>query len=314
MTKRSNWFKAYIVDVLPCISVAFYILAYVYHSSFYSVFGIDIIRYTTFGDLFLSITEPLLIYALFTAFIVCILFELYTNTLPAIIQQEEERKKKSLSFNKYRYWYLRLLVKIRECKLTCYLKKKFTSNEKKNLRRTELLLPIIISVIFFLLCLYVLMNLIRDGNLEPTLLSSAIALIIPILIILLYYFTYILLFPQIIANFQKNIKQKYLYIIVFAVFYYIYAIIVFSLMGYCDGERIKEKNMFKFEIRTMSGKVYTDKDYGYIDHMYDYTYLFDKKTKENVILEKDGIESTKLIDMRPNRFTYIKKVNSVFNQ
>lgn len=39
---KSNWIKTYIVDVLPVISIALYVLAYVYNISFYKVFNIDI--------------------------------------------------------------------------------------------------------------------------------------------------------------------------------------------------------------------------------------------------------------------------------
>lgn len=113
-TSNRNWVKAYIVDVLPCISIAFYVLAFIYHTSFYSVFGIEIIQYTTFGDIFLSITEPLIVYALITAIIAAFTIDLYDNRIYVLLEEQKKRKTKRIRYPKIYYPYTRFMVKRRQ--------------------------------------------------------------------------------------------------------------------------------------------------------------------------------------------------------
>ena len=60
-TSNSNWIKAYIIDVLPCITIALYILAFVYNQAFYSVFNINITHYLSLSDMLLSIMESMVV-------------------------------------------------------------------------------------------------------------------------------------------------------------------------------------------------------------------------------------------------------------
>ena len=59
--KYSKWIKTYIIDVLPGITIASYVLGIVYSTAFYYVFDIEITHFISLGEMFLDITNTLLI-------------------------------------------------------------------------------------------------------------------------------------------------------------------------------------------------------------------------------------------------------------
>lgn len=115
--ESKNWIKAYIVDVLPCISVAFFVLAFIYTDSFYTVFGIDIVKYTTFGDVFMSITMPIVVFALFASIILSFIYDLFSAAFPESIRRIESRKPTLTSPFGIKCYCLRKLVKIKNTKI-----------------------------------------------------------------------------------------------------------------------------------------------------------------------------------------------------
>lgn len=279
MFGNRNWIKAYIVDVLPCISIAFFVLAYEYNSSFYSVFGIDIIQYATFGDIFLSITEPIILYAMF---ILVILF--YFGIYLVVPEKRENVAKRKPNFK-----YLRFLVKVRNIII---IRSVFANMNRRLIYACQFF-----SVMFPLgLCYMVYWNFIRTGYISPTLYSCVIALIVPVVLYLFFLLLYSLFSTQTITNILNNLRKYTFEVISFFVLYYMCAITLFKTVGFEYGEQIKYGDNFEFEIQTMNDSVFTDKEYIYIGHLSDYTFLYKKETLENIILGKDGIVYTKIYD------------------
>ena len=275
LRNNTNWIKAYIVDVLPCISVAFFVLAFIYLSSFYSVFGIDITNYSSFGDIILRISSPLINFA--------ILFFIYFIFIREIIKMDIEDCEYSTSerlSTKAAYIWLRLLF------------------DMQHYRYFVLIYVLIYNLICYV-CVYLIT---KTGLFTPTLNLSCFSLLFPFIIIFIIIsfrhnrlpFNYI---KKLIVILKNNLG-------IIIPIYFIYAISVFSYIGYEYAEITKEEGIVKFEIRTTNGTVFTDKDYIYVDRMCENVFLYKKNTEEAIILKEEGLEFTKMIDKR-------LKINSV---
>ena len=301
LENNNNWVKAYIVDVLPCISIAFFVLAFVYNSSYYSEFGIDIIQYATFGDIFISITEPLIIYALVAAVIFCLFVELYT----VILDKNIKEKNRKYLFPKFAYRYLRCLVKIKD--RLGYLanmgKPKKKSITKK---RHDFLLLIILSMTFYCACGMIFMRLIELNYIKPTASACSLSLVIPLLMVYFFESSMVYNQPGKVLYFKKHFRESTLKMLVFGACYYVYAIMMFAGTGLEKAKQAKSDNTTKFEISTSSDAVFTNKDYIYIGHVSGETFIQKRDNKEIVILGNDGIVYTKIQNNYTNILGKIK--------
>lgn len=275
-TENNNWIRTYIIDVLPCITIAVFALAYRYLSSFYHVFGIDIINYSTFGDILLRLTAPLISLAsgLYMASIISI--DMYRS-----------RMSQSLNLGIRYNWYSRFIVKFI----------KIFQNSK---------LTFLVILIYFWTLLIFVMLCIEVEIFTPTIFSSAISLIYPLIVLFaIWGFSH---FPIKKAWAISQFNKKWLFAAFFLIYYFLYALPVFSYLGRAYGEKTKEEGIVKFEIRTTNGTVYTDKDYYYIDRMSENVFLSKKNTGEAVVLREDGLEFTKLVDKRPKDNDIIENI------
>ena len=254
--KNINWIKTYIVEVLPFLSVAFFSLSYIYYSAFYSVFGIDILQYATFGDIFLGITEHLVSLGLLSILVTEYFLSLFYNPNNKI--ESEKISKKDV--------------------------KKFT-------------VVFFICYFFSILFILVLETNYKDffeGYIDFNKFWFPIFLIFPLFISSIYILIQVLnKKAKVVKFFFTNGIFKLLILILT---YYSYLMCMFSDLGVVDGLKRRDRDNIKFEIRTVGGCVYNNNNYRYISHLSGNTFLYNKKSKENVILYNDNIEYTKMKD------------------
>ena len=93
------------------------------------------------------------------------------------------------------------------------------------------------------------------------------------------------------------------------VFYYVYAMIIFGITGHERGVMVRDRNLINFEIITTNNHIYDDSKYVYVGHIGSYTFLFDTNKKNNIILNNDGIASTKIAPI--NEITFVSINNSI---
>ena len=101
---KSNWIKAYIVDIMPCIGVALYILAFIYNISFYSVFDINIINYISIQDTFISIIEFLIVFSVLALILVAGL------SLNMALKPNDKPTPSICKISKYEIYLLRRII------------------------------------------------------------------------------------------------------------------------------------------------------------------------------------------------------------
>lgn len=322
-----NWVKAYIVDVLPCISVAFFVLAYVYNAAFFSVFDIDLLQYATFGDIFISITEPLCIFAFF-ALIFSSFYQRIQQAYLHLFQINSAviNNKPSSS----RWPTFAKIKKSRFIKWYNSLNDNFVSSVfsmfASMINLISKIIPNVILLVFLFLYLAALcadwiFSLLRKCDITPSLSVAALVLIIP------FYFI-----PAVIGvwkgilegsnEFLKKLALKLLNLtkskiktvfVIFTFSYYLYAIFIFAAIGLEQGNGIKENNNTAFTIKTSDGTIFDNKSYGYITHISEKTFLFNKKNFETVVLCNENITYTQIKNVLDNKVIY-KKIVSDLNR
>ena len=105
--KGTNWIKAYIVDVLPCLTALLYALVVIYNIAFFSVFNIDVTDFLSFSEMIVSIIQPLLILSV----LLLLLLALVIYFIPAFIARFN-RKSRHKTLNRKRVKRLRWFVKV----------------------------------------------------------------------------------------------------------------------------------------------------------------------------------------------------------
>jgi hypothetical protein len=316
---NTNWVKAYIVDVLPCISVAFFILAYIYNAALFSVFDIDILQYATYGDIFISITEPLCIYALFIAIWLPYSYRDYKVYKQSFSDLLKEKKSKNHEI-KLPYSWLRFFAKTRKnsiIKIIVNLYNLLWSCLISIIKFINQIVPaiLVISIAIMALigitCENLYFYILDKCSIPPTLSVVAPALILPVIMWPLFISFFIGVFnglsknnKQKIYNYLTSFRYKSIPIIAIAFCYYVYAIAIFGETGYRYGENLKTNNDISFTIKTTDGTIFDNNNYGYIAHLSEKTFLFSKKTKENIVLFNDNITYKKVKKIHNGKNTY----------
>lgn len=152
----------------------------------------------------------------------------------------------------------------------------------------------ILSLTFFTACIAIYEKLIENKDLEPSLNTLSVALILPLFILFFFCAFLVNRNPKRELIIIKNIKKRPVRVVIFVACYYFYAFVCFSGTGSAYAKQLIENNPIVFETLTSDGTKFTDKDYGYIGHMSNETFLYDKKAKVCVILGNEGIVYTKI--------------------
>jgi hypothetical protein len=264
MENKTNWIKAYVVDVLPCISIAFFILSYVYYSAFYAVFGIDILQYATFGDILLGVTENLVNFAFVSLIAIGIGCFSYKNVKGYYNFQKNEIESENIS-------------EIDAVKYSAII-----------------FISMVVSMIFIWILVTYFIDFLEKYIIDFDNVSFPFFLYFPLLIPTLYTFLQITMNKsKVIKTFLVNDK---FFVILMSIFFYFHSFVMFGDLGAFDGLKRINRDNIKFEIRTVGGCLYNDTSYRYISHLGGNTFLYKIKTKENVILYDNNIEYSKIMD------------------
>jgi len=311
-SSNSNWIKAYIVDVLPCMTVALYILAFVYNLAFFSVFNINITHYLSLSDMLLSILEPMVVLGVVSLLLFWMIVFFATTFYRSLEDKNQIRltikaKRRIVRFRKtgFARWFIVNYAKIKKwfVEIRNKLNKKQTDNNikaeesaKKNAFGTRH--PITLFFLIIVACLYVFFDK-NNANVEQKgLLNATLWLILP-----LWMASMFALCDIILAGLNNSLPKKSFFIrsykateiIAAVLLFYIYALVVFYTSGLESGKYTMDNDLAKFEIRTSDGTVFNDSTYRYIDIMNDKVFLLEKETDYKVILDKEGLVFLKIV-------------------
>lgn len=263
---NSNWIKIYIIDILPGLAVALYILGFFYTGFFYSAFGINIEHYISLSEMLLDILFPLIIMVLFYLLILILIYYLlYEDSLPFFSKKLDE------SIKKY---------KENEGDKT-ELYKLFS---KKNNRLLKGLFISTISVLIFFIGIN---ELIVDENKVPSMISP---LLLNFIILLFFAPIFILSTPR---------PQRSVMIFETVLTYYIFAAIIFGYCGYKEGLYVKNHDTARFEIKINDGKIFDNISYRYFNQINDRVFLLEKESQNKIILGKENILYMKIKYIEP---------------
>jgi hypothetical protein len=312
---KSNWIKAYIVDVLPCITVAIYILAFIYNIAFFSVFNINITHFLSFSEMLLSIIDTLVAFAFLS--LLAIWFSLFHITYFTPWDEQMEKRKRNAQHNKklfkLPFRYLRIIVSVKKSKfctsISHFIKKMEEKEEASRIRNEKRREELeknenyhswgsFFSTLFVMLLSYWLFNAMREnGNLDKGIMGASIGLFIPVCISAALPFAF---YVGSIFDFSKkkkkfNIKHfKPIELLEIILVYYIYAIIIFYISGIDSGNYYKNNDLVKFEIKASDGTCFSDSTYRYINYSNEKIFLLEKETSDNIIIDREGITYIKI--------------------
>lgn len=308
--RSNNWIKAYIVDVLPCITMAIYVLAIVFNIAYFSVFNINILHYLSFSDMLLSILDTLVVFAFLSLFLIW-----YTLFFLTSFVADEERlekiRKERMGKHPYRFVpikCLRLYIKIKNSKLGkkfAEYKKKLDEKEKQNIEKRqkrreeqeknryyhswkEFVFASLVMVISY----YLYLAGMEKGILDIGMSGATIALVFPVFIYCLIPFALYVdkhMFGLPVVRKMSFLQYKPIELLEIILVYYIYAVIIFYKSGIDSGEYYKNNDLVEFSIKASDGTEFNDSTYRYINMLNERVFLLEKSTNKNLILTNEGI-------------------------
>ena len=307
---KQNWLKVYIIDILPCITVALYLLAFIYNTAFFSVFNINVIHYISLSDMLLCVLDPLTVLAAMALLGTWTILYMATSFIPTMEiekrSREKNRKKKRsiIPFRLLRYW-----IRIKNIgfikKMNHRLKER---EEAKRLKREEIERELeqdeqfhswqrFTEALFVAVASYMLFvhnRIIGEGI--TGLMWATAGLSLPLLYYILMPFVYMALssIPGVKTNRKKFFSFKPIEVFEVAIVFYTYAVVLFYIGGEESAKYFKNNDTAQFEIKTSDGTLFCDSTYRYINNISDMVFLSEKATGNNVVLNKEGITYMKI--------------------
>ena len=268
--QETNWIKAYIVDVLPCLTALLYMLAVVYNIAFFSAFNIDITDFIYFGDILVSIIQPLLLLSLFLLLMVALIVYL----IPSLVYRSPKKSEQKV-YKKGRLHYMKLLVRFLHSSIFYKSFKLFTFS-----------LLVIAPTYYFLFTKGYINNF--EGRY-----SGFVPIFIPV------FLTIVLFVSKVLFRSKLTIFQQFRNVtaadkILTFILYFVFAVAVVYESGYRDGKSILERDEVKFKLTLTDNSTYDNKGFTYIKHSDGRIFLYDKSKSSSLIVFEENVLSLDL--------------------
>ena len=289
---EANWIKAYIVDVLPCLTALLYVLAVIYNVAFFSVFSIDVTDFLSFGEMLVSIIQPLLLLSIF----LLLLLALAVYFVPTLIRRFNHRGQGALTEKKIK-------------RLRYFVKFFHSSPFYKSFKLFAFSFLIVVPTYYILFSQRIIDNF--DGRY-----SGFVPIFTPI------FLTIILLVCKFIIRskmtFIEQLKSLTLAdkILTFILFF-VFAVAVIYESGLRDGKTLLERDEVAFRLTLVDNSIYDNTRYKYIKHTNGRVFIYDKHSQSSLIFFEDNVLSLKIniknvykdsaIDYIMGNFVKIKK-------
>ena len=289
---NKNWIKVYVIDVLPIITISLYILAVLYNIAYYTVFGINIVKYISLSEMLMTIIEPLVIFLLYILFMIWMTYIHAIIILPFIKKkylQFVARVRTNSFFRKIIFFIIKVKRKVYHTPWLISRIERVKEDMDVNTGKSKLgLVKDVIISIFLSTILYLII-------IESS--KSVTGLWFSILIILLPPTFFISIFNKsfISKKHKERLKALSTSEISLSLFaYYLFCICVFYHNGTDCASYYKNNNQVTFEIRTNDGTLFSDDEYGYIDQLNNTIFLYEKKTNRATILHISTLNYAKI--------------------
>lgn len=293
----NNWFKVYIVDIIPSISVAVYTLGVVYNLSYFSSYGVNVLHFITLSELLIAIVEPLIIISLSSLFVFMAIsyYGSYMSDFwEALRKRDKSDRDGGLPVENLADSYVNLLLRNKFLRTHIYpLHKKMVSNNapKKNANNNN------VKYVLFVVSLIVCVGLVLAYDSQsfiPNYTGMAKATIALSLLTIVYLLLFI---PRNLwSNKSDSVSKNYasMEIASSVFFFYLTAVVVFYKAGKETAQYNESHDEITFVFKTSGGQQFDNESYIYIEQLNEDVFLCERSTKDVVILNKENIESTKI--------------------
>ena len=294
----NNWFKVYIVDIIPCLSIAIYILGVIYNVSFFSFYDINVLHYITFNELLISTIEPLIILSLFALFM-CIALLLCIDSLQNLAKEYVDSRKK------YRTAFRRNLIKLMSKNKFIY---KYVYPKLKGFRFNSTNKPTndnptknsgLVVILYGIICYFTIYFYNNDDSGLMGMSKATLMLLFLVGFFLILFFD----IPSLVFS-QTPLKHDRM-TSTFSRFssleisgsifvFFLTAVIIFYKAGKETAEYNKNHDDITFAIKTSGQQCFDNQHYHYIEQLNENVFLYEKETNNVIILNKSNIESIKI--------------------
>lgn len=276
--------------------VAMMIITFIYKMAFFSVYGIDITQYVSFGEVLANSLVPWLIFVLLILTGLLLILFLMRNYFPYI----EYLKQKSMG--KEKTGIAKKIDEIKErLKSISWVAKRIESNQKfeeeKKERRAKL--EALNHYSFFTFYVWTILLIFFYWGLTKKLkvsLDTDMILLMGIILPIAFYLALQIGSLPITKpeGFMRVFKKPGILLLQLIVPFLVYAVALSYSAGIEGGTYQKHNQHIVFEIKALQGEQFTEADYDYIGQMNDNVFLLDKNTDHNVILPKSSLQSMKI--------------------
>lgn len=257
-----NWFKSYVVQILPLIAFVIYIWGFAYYVAFYREFGLNIINYISLNEVFVSALVP----------IVCVTaLMLWVVTVDLLFPHV---------FNTFSWRNKKKVVKFKMTVEKANEKMDNSSGRTPMRKLNSLSFLFIISV-----CLCAGVYCFDEISLKWKFWSIIIFLLILLACVRDYYKASKKVSPIIIRKlFPKNVAAVILTVLIVSFF-----------VGYSDAERLKHNEGKNFSMTFIDGQLVTADDMKYVGETYSTIFLYDPVNDETNIVNKEAVKSISVV-------------------
>jgi len=281
-----NWFKAYVIDVLPSLSILLYVVAIINNVSFYSEFGIRIWEYVSFTE-FLS---DVLVQIVGVSFVVA----LFLNIVYIFYLNYDKYNNFHRSFYSKFIKFLKKLKKYHP-KFYAIINKISKTNRKKDKIKGRSLVSIFGVYSCLSIYLFYKEPIRNDITYWVHIQQIVCAIILPFI-----FCCYALFFVQLFSRHILTIKQLVKFLRRIHVYEYILSFIIF-FMYICSINYIQSKRDAQylintprqFEVKEVDGTIYNNQDYIFIKNQYSKVFIKEKNRSAYYVLNMDNISYLK---------------------
>ena len=288
--QKTNWIKTYFVEIIPVLSLSLFLLALIYDIAYYSVFNINFIPYISFSELLFFIIDPMVsitYFLLVFTFISLILLNSWMDVNEEMIINKKKEEVKTTLLPLRLESFIVLVILAASYKLFILL---FSYDSGvKNVDYGFFHATLGLTIPFFIFFIFFAVICILDS---------------------IFRFKHSLI--RSMATYLLNIsaKRKFGY----ALFFYLYAILVFYLSGAKSGNFYLTQSPVSFEIMASDKSIYDNSEYTYIGHTNNRIFLRNKKCCTNIILNSDNTAYIKISSKGEDSFIIAHFLNSILKE
>ena len=258
-----DWFKSYVVQILPLIAFVIYMWGFAYYVAFYYEFGINIVNYISLNEVFVSALVPIV--GAFTLVLTSMSFQYLIDCCGAGVLNNVSWKNKR---------------RIAGCKksLKAFNDKLGESHYRSHLHKLHSVAFLLVCIVFG--CTFVYCTL----SIEPKIKLGIALLLLGVFIGCIN--EYRLTLTNVKSSIVRRAVPRDIGIVILAIVIASFCIGANNAIEFKDSDNERE-----YTVKLIDGRVVTSDDMAYVGETYSAVFLYDRAGDKTVVINKEAISS-----------------------